>query len=384
MGTITQNKVIEHSKLTTLKHAFRILSKDKLIRIAKKNNYPIGIDLSYKEICSRILRDYNEDKFGKEFYSIIKRQAFNPDLNVQDGFFLSIDEIYKFDIKAFKSHLESYDMNRETKDGQEEVLTFKVIDESVDCLKVLATIDKIKYLYDYGNESSIIYLLPRRAVLEIYPTNNIVYIQTKNTGIYSDIKSTTQLLFQQYFQDDSLKLTKPKMTQSLSTDVGTNGSVVSYFGINKYTIKFLDILYELENKKYNFSEFLVSDIAFDHEDDNHMDLDTMIYSTSFDGKNLLEHDEVKNRILNGRVILSVCLKIIYNEDIGNNKMFMHSIDAGIINQSGYFRMYIKDNDKIDSNIMEYAYIKLKQLFIDSFSSKELNNEDKIKKIIRSN
>jgi hypothetical protein len=384
MESITQNKVIEYGELTTLKHAFRILSKDKLIRIARKYKYAIGVDLSYKEMCSRILRDYTEDKFDQKFYNSIKKQAFNPDLNVQDGFFLNIDEMYKLDIENFKSHLETYNMKRETQDGQEEVLTFEVIGNSVECLKVLATINKVKYLYDYGNESSIIYLMPRRAVLEIYPINNIVYIQTKNSVIYSDIKSTTQLLFQQYFQDVTLKLTKPKMTQTLSTDIGTSGSVVSYSRINRYTIKFLDIIYELENKKYDFSEFFVSAITFDHEDGNHMDLDTMIYSTSFDGKNLLEHGEVKNKILNGRVILSVCLKIIYNEDIGNNKTFMHSIDAGIFNERGYFRMYIKDNDKIDSNIMENAYIKLKQLFIDSFSSKELNNEDKIKKIIRGN
>ncbi|WP_066617806.1 hypothetical protein [Clostridium magnum] len=93
---------------------------------------------------------------------------------------------------------------------------------------------------------------------------------------------------------------------------------------------------------------------------------------------------MRSKILNGRIILSVNLQIIYNETLGNNKFLMHKIDAGINYEKGFFRIYIKDNDKVDNFILENAYIKLKELFIDNFSSKNLNNEDKIKILLRGN
>ncbi|KZL93588.1 hypothetical protein [Clostridium magnum] len=285
MEEITYNGEYESQKIITLKHAFRVLSREKLEKLSKINRYPINDNSKYSEICKKIITDFENGKISNEFYNSIKEHAFNPDLNVLDGFFVQFDNKNKVAISELREFFEMPNSIRKTADGQEEVISFKIINYSEQSIRILATISKVKYIYDYNNESSYTYLLPRRAIIEIY-ANNIVYIQTRNSGIYCDIKGIIQLVLQDYFNDNNLKLVKPKLSQTLSIDLETNGPVATYQMINSYTIKFLDIIYELENMKYNFSEFFVSAITFDHEDGYNIDLDTMIYSTSFDGKNL--------------------------------------------------------------------------------------------------
>lgn len=377
-----ENGLLEfkEQELKTLRHSLNKLTQSEIIEELEVLKFSIDLDRITKkpELIQYIEYMYRHGQLNSDVFEVFRAKAFNLNLDVTDGFFLSFFDDWKFDKTIIKEKVSKW--NEENKDSS---ITLKNINEDN---RVLIQISRLKEKFIFDRESmySTSYLEEDKALVEIYFKEKIVYIQTTNVKIFNSIKTVVRKVLMSIFDKEKVRLLTPKMQQKLSVTLSENENVTVFDDrtINPTTIKLMDLLFELDNPKSNFNGLECTEITFDHEDTEKRDMKSRIDAQSYGGGDLLAKDDVKNLILNNRGIISVEIKIYYNEQITGEDVRIHTVIGGLsIDKLNGLRLYIKNNDFALKRVLEKAYRDLKSVFIQLYSQNSLRNEEKIKSIL---
>ncbi|MEM5626872.1 hypothetical protein AAHB47_25395 [Bacillus wiedmannii] len=123
-----------------------------------------------------------------------------------------------------------------------------------------------------------------KALVEIDFSKKIIFFQTSNSKKYREIQTVIKSLLSIFFENDKFKLSPPKMSQKLTFTLEDDGNTaVLYENISPNTIKFLDLILEMNGAKFNFDDLECIDITFDHEDSKKEDLKAKIERQGFGG-----------------------------------------------------------------------------------------------------
>ncbi|MBN3525059.1 hypothetical protein [Paenibacillus apiarius] len=379
---ILQN-IPEEKEIITLEHSLKMLNYNEIIEVTKQHKVKISEKIRKKSDLEKYLcQQFKAGYIASNFFNAIRERAFNPELNVSDGFYLSFSEPINLTEENLKQHVTS--ANAEINEFQD------IYEAEIELLDYRNRIGKLlfmrkqnKFAYDRNSMFSTKFLEEHKILVEINFAKQIVYFQTSNVGKFRIIRTVVQDFLSIILGVDKLKLFPPKMSQQLSFVINEDGdSATRYEKINSNTIKVLDLLLEINNHTSKFSEFECIDITLDHEDSKKKNTKAKITTQTFGGGDLLATDAVKNLVLEGRIILEVDFKIVYNETLEDEQTRKHTVMAGIVsNNREFFRIYMHNNDLDMKQVINRAYNELNSVFIEHFSAKELRNEDGIKKLL---
>lgn len=384
------SKSIKHyqpreNEIVTMKHALRNLNHAEILSILKKFKIKVGTDIRKRsELVKFVEYSLQKGLLSKELYTEFRERAFNPELNVTDGFYLAFSETLGFNETVLKSYIELW--NKQYNEFEEGNISYsskvELINYSPKKAVLLVTRTQDKFAFDKKSRFSTKYTEEHQLLVEIYPAEQIVYFQSSNTLRYNAIKTVVQNFISLIVNKENLKFFPPRMNQNLSfTFSEKNNKAVVHDNVNPNTVKLLDLLYDLDNENSNFSDLECIDITFDHEDVKNHKLRSRINTQNYGGGDLLSKSDVKNLITQGRVILEVEFKLYYTEKISETENRKHAIMAGITKNLNGLRIYIHNNENNLKNILDIAYKNLKEVFITNYSNKKLRNEEKIKLIL---
>ncbi|AZS14325.1 hypothetical protein [Paenibacillus lutimineralis] len=369
-------------EVNTLKHALRVLNENEIIEaIQEKIDIPSSVNKA-QLLKQFIISNYQKGGLEKEIFDILRVKAFNPELDLTDGFYLSLNQdavkLTEIEIhKIVKEWNEKEDVEYESK--------IEILGFNDKLISFLVTKKIEKFVYDSQCQYSTKYTDDHQVVIEYHYNHDIVFFQTTNTVKYSSVKTVMQDFFKFLLNDEEIKLSIPKFTPRIEYKLKKDGWTVTsspLHNISPTTLKLLDLFSELDKEENNFSHFECIDIKFDHENTGDSSLLAKVNSQSYDGGDLLATDDVKQIILNNRVILFAEFKITYIEEKGEDIVRYHSVLAGIqYDRKKRLRIYIKNNDLGLKRIVKQAYSDLKKVFIQNYSDDNLKNEEKIESLL---
>ncbi|HDR7356141.1 TPA: hypothetical protein QCX18_005401 [Bacillus wiedmannii] len=379
-----QNKQIpSKEEIVTFKHAFKVLNRLQIIDVLAQNKYQVSRNIKkVGDLIELLIKQFKQGKLDKSIYNDIREKAFNPELDVSDGFFLSfLNERKNISEPSFEQAIKNWnesDSQANEIESNIEIISFK----NLSC-KLLVTRYNERYAYDKNSMFSTCFVDESKILVEIDFSKNIIFFQTSNSKKYREVQRVIKLLLSIFFENNKFKLFPPKMSQKLNFSFVNNGNTaVCYDNISPNTIKLLDLILEMKDEKFNFEDLECIDITFDHEDSKKEDLKAKIERQGFGGGDLLEKQDIKNHILQNRIILKVELNLIYIEKIDDEKEKKHILIVGIDNKTNnYFRIYIHNNNHNLRHIINKAYKELKTIFVEHNSNTQLRNEENIKRLL---
>ncbi|MEB4870176.1 hypothetical protein P8831_15730 [Priestia megaterium] len=377
------------NEIITMQHSLRNLNHVEILSVLSTLNVRVVKTIKKRsELVKFIESSFQQGKLSKEIYIAIREKAFNPELNVSDGFYMAFDEVLLLDESQVISWIEIW--NKEHSEFEENSVSYSSKIELIKYHphKVILLVTRLqdKYAFDKSSMYSTKYTEEHQLLVEIHFKEEIIYFQTSNSTKYKVIRTIVQNFISIIVDKEAVKLFSPKMTKLLSFTYKEAENVAKqHSNINPNTVKLLDLLYDLDKEDSNFSDLECKDITFDHEDvkkKKQRFSKAMINTQNYGGGDLLATDSVKGLILNSRTILRMEFSLYYNEETSPEEFKKHAIIAGINsnNQDG-FRIYIKNNDNSLKNTLNSAYIALKEAFIANYANGNIRNEDKIKSIL---
>ncbi|AUO12208.1 hypothetical protein [Priestia megaterium] len=377
------------NEIITMQHSLRNLNHVEILSVFSSFGVKLVKTIKKRsELVKFIERSFQQGKLSEEIYIAIREKAFNPELNVSDGFYMAFDEKLSLDKSQVISYIQLW--NKEYKEFEENNVSYSSKIELIKYYphKVILLVTRLqdKFAFDKSSMYSTKYTEEHQLLVEIHFKEEIIYFQTSNSTKYKVIRTIVQNFISIIVEKESVKLFSPKMTKRLSFTYKEGENVAEqHSNVNPNTVKLLDLLYDLDKEGSNFSDLECKDITFDHEDAKKKQKRlrrARINTQNYGGGDLLATDSVKGLILNGRTILRMEFSLYYNEETSPEEFKKHAIVAGINsnNQDG-FRIYIKNNDNSLKNTLNSAYIDLKDAFIANYANGNLRNEEKIKSIL---
>jgi len=370
-------------EIVTLRHALKVLNQLQIIDVLSQHEYQIDKNIKKVGVLIELLiQQFEKGLLQREIYEDIREKAFNPELDVSDGFFLSfLDEKLNITRSSVQGTVDNWNKIKSQENGinsNVEIISFRN-----GLCKLLVTRLSERYAYDKRSMFSTRFVDESKALVEIDFSKKIIFFQTSNSKKYREIQTVIKSLLSIFFENDKFKLSPPKMSQKLTFTLEDDGNTaVLYENISPNTIKFLDLILEMNGAKFNFDDLECIDITFDHEDSKKEDLKAKIERQGFGGGDLLQKEDIKNHILQNRVILKVELSLVYTEKIDEERERKHILIAGIDHKANnYIRIYIHNNNFNLKRVINKAYKELKTIFVEHNSSTTLRNEDKIKKLL---
>lgn len=368
----------------TLEHALKMLNNSEILDVIHQHKFKISDSIRKKNDLEKYLStEYRNGRLPNKIFTALRERAFNPELNVSDGFYLSFSHKSQAVTeekleKLVKEANGEINKSQDVYGAEIELLNF-----SNQSGKFLVTRKQERFAYDRTSMFSTKFSEEHKIVVEINFAKQIVYFQTSNVLKFRAIRTVVKDFLSIIFKLEKFRLYPPKMSQQLNFTIAKDGkSATRYEGINSNTIKLLDLLLEINNHTSNFSEFECVDITLDHEDSKKNNTKAKINTQAFGGGDLLGTAAVNKLVIEGRVILEIDFKIVYNELQSNGQVKKHTIMAGIENHNReYLRIYMHNNDLELKRVVNKAYNELKIVFIAHFSAKELRNEEKLKKLL---
>lgn len=381
-------------KIVTMRHALNKINQIELKLLINRYNIPIPSEIKKVNVIKYFISQlFMEGRLQPEVFDEVRTLAFNPELYGNDGFFLSYEAEINKNKESFEQTIEKWH-SQVIDDDDEEVAYDDKMDAEIEVItyspqncSLLVTRKFERYVHDGETMYSHQYYDIHSLVVEINFEEKIIFVQTSNTVKFSSIKTVVSsfmayLINENAAKNEYVKLSIPKMEQSLSMTIAENGwTAIANDNINSNTLKLLDLFLELENNSDNFDSFRCAHITFDHEDSS-SDLDDRIKVQSFgaDIGDLLKKKEVKDLILNNRNVLKVEFRLIYTTIVSEEITKKHTINAGIENGKR-LRIYIYNNDLSIKETIKDAYKDLKSMFIEHLGETELRNEEKIKNML---
>ncbi|AMQ05220.1 hypothetical protein [Sporosarcina psychrophila] len=375
-------------EIITLRHAISTLNQLEINLILEKHNYRISSSITkVGEIKKSIFINFKEGNVSKDIYEDLVEFAFNPELYVSDGFFLSYKGNRKdLTEKKLKEYIKAWNNNLSTELQIESKIQLSSYKGNI--CKLQITRNNIKFVYNTKSAYSTQYYEETKGLVEVYFSNNIVYFQTSSSQKYRSLRAVVNSFLTFLFEDENksskLELTAPKMSQGLSFTMSEDGQeAILHDNINSNTIKLLDLLLELVKTGSNFKDIECIDIYFDHEDSELQNLKSKIDRQGFGGGDLLQKGDIIRHILGKRVILKLQFTLSYTQTTSDGSDIVHTILGGIDNNlRNYFRLSISNNNLDLKHVIDNAYTDLKSIFIEHYSNKTIRNEAEIKKLLR--
>ncbi|PEU28634.1 hypothetical protein [Bacillus wiedmannii] len=376
-------QIPSQQEIITLKHALKVLNRLQIIDVLAQNKYQITKKIKkVGELVELLIQQFTQGLLVKSIYEDIREAAFNPELDVSDGFFLSfLDERLNITKSSFEQAVDNW--NESDSQANEIDSNVEIINFRDQVCKLSVTRFNERYAYDKNSMFSTRFVDESKVLVEIDFSKNIIFFQTSNSKKYREVQRVIKLLLSIFFENDKFKLFPPKMSRKLNFSLVDDGNTaVRYDNISPNTIKLLDLILEMNEAKFNFENLECIDITFDHEDSKKEDLKAKIERQGFGGGDLLEKQDIKNHILQNRVILKVELNLVYIEKIDDERKRKHILLAGIDNKANnYLRIYIHNNNLNLKRVINKAYKELKTIFVEHNSSTNLRNEEKIKRLL---
>lgn len=215
--------------------------------------------MNKKDLEKKLENSLSNGKMEPSLYRKIISEAFNPNLEVLDGFFVSFNqEIKPFEDNMMSSLINEFNQAQAEADS-DDTGKITLISQSDKLLKLLVIRDKTSYVHDYGQGFSQAFKNQVKAYVEVYLQSGIVYVQTRNSTVYSSLRTVIQNLFKFSLEDTKFKLQKPQLKQNIPLYLLTENKAADFSNVDSLTVKILDILYEFENMSYSFSGFQVTD-----------------------------------------------------------------------------------------------------------------------------
>lgn len=376
--------IASENELTTLRHAFNILNQIEVLDLIEQNGYSLNKNvIKASELEKILVNDFKNGLLNQKLYEDIREKAFNPELNVSDGFFLSFEnnEI-KITSNLLIKQIADWNTTLSEENGFDSNIDYINFRNNV--CKLSVTRNSEKFAYDKRSMFSTTFVDEHKLLVEIDFKTNIIYFQTSNSTKYRSIKTVVKLFLSILLdKEGKFKLLPPKMSQKLNFTFSKNNSTaIAHNNISPNTIKLLDLLLGLEDSGSNFNELICVDITFDHEDTKAENLKAKIDRQGFGGEDLLRKSDIKQHILNNRGILQIVFKLTYTEELADDRERKHVILAGIDNDTkNHVRIYIQNNNPDLKRVVNKAHKDLKNIFIEHSSSSSLRNEDKIKQLL---
>ncbi|MEW4372352.1 hypothetical protein [Paenibacillus kandeliae] len=393
---VIQLKLPNATEITTFRHSLYLLKKRKRELMVIINRHKINIPTDFDrvgELLSFLVKIFEEGQISMSAFQDFREAAFDPNLQSTDGFFLTfIHDFGKISENKILSYIERWkegiQQNDKPLENNYQVDVELRYFSSERCQFVFIKKNE-RLIYDNQSMFSKSYYDIQKVVVEIYFLEQVIYFQTSNSVKFNAIRPLVAS-FLNYMTEDKhvgIKLLFPKMSQSLNFVISEDGrTATDYTNINRNTIKLLDLFLEIENSN-TFSNFECIDIKFDHEDTtNKSDLHHRIGSQAYgcDIGDLFKKEEIKQHILNNRMILEIEFKIEHTTFNELNHPRKHIITAGIINDKSKIkgiRIYIDNSDYLITQVVKDAYNDLKNMFITHLKDSDLKNESKLKEML---
>ncbi|MCY7990733.1 hypothetical protein [Bacillus haynesii] len=383
-GLIRDNVTVKFKpsteQLTTIYHSLNTLSQIEILNIIE--SFKITIDRTTirkkVELVQYLLYGFKQGLFSVNLFSELRSQAFNPDIDSTDGFFVSFEaDLEKVTRIALETFLNGW--NKKNPNKNIELVSFES-----QMAKVFVTKHSEKFIFDQESMFSIKYNDEKKAVTEIHFDKKIIYIQTTNTVIYNAIRTIIREFLRELLDIDKLYISPPKMSKNLSITFNEEFTRASKENlVHPNTIKLLDLLLELDNSSSSFSGFECVNITLDHEDTiNRKDAKSKIVSQNYGGGDLLKNRVVKELILSNRIIYEIEFNIEYNHEDVEGNLRKQIITVGMINdRKSSLRIFIKNSDYTLRSVIKKAYGELTSVFISNYGLSNLRNEENIKKLL---
>lgn len=386
-GNEIKNDKPKPEEIITLRHALSTLSQLEINIVLEEYGFSVSPSLTkVGEVKKYILKCFEDSKLSKDIYNDLVEYAFNPELYVSDGFFLTFEgENSNFTEKELTDLIAVW--NKKYSDELEIESKIHLSSYKNKICKLQITRNYIRFVHNTKSEYSTQYSEETKGIVEIYFQNNIVYFQTSNSTKYRSLRAVANsfltFLYEEENKNEKLKLTAPKMSRNLSFTLTENGQkAIAHNNINSNTIKLLDLLLELVKEKSNFKNLECIDIYFDHEDSGLQNLKAKIERQGFGGEDLLQKEDIIRHILKKRIILKLQFTLNYTEYRSGGREIIHTILGSIDNNRGnYFRLSIKNSNLDLKHVIDKAYTDIKKIYIEHYSDKKIRNEDEIKKLL---
>jgi len=369
-----------NNQLTTIFHSLNTLNQVEVLNIIESFKIPIDHTTIRKkaDLIQYILFGFREGLFSENLFNELRSQAFNPDIDSTDGFFVSFDEeIREVTEHGLETFLKGWNLANKNKD-------IELVSFSGQKATIFVRKHTEKFIFDQDSMFSIKYNDEKRAKAEVHFDKNIIYIQTTNTVIYAAIRTIIRSFLQDLLGIEKLFLAPPKMSKNLSLTFNENFTEATQENsVHPNTIKLLDLLLELDASSTKFSGFECVNITLDHEDTiNRRNAKSRIVSQNYGGEDLLKSERVKELILSNRIIYEIEFIIEYNHEDQDGNIRKHMITVGMINdRKSSLRIFIKNSDYNLRSVIRNAYDEVTSVFIANYGQSTLRNEDNIKKLL---
>lgn len=380
IGTKNEKFKPTNDQINTIFHSLKTLNQVEVLNIIESFKIPIDHTAIRKKIdlIEYLLYGFREGLFSENLFNELRSQAFNPDIDSTDGFFVSFEaEIGAVTKQGLETFLGGWNQVNKTKG-------IELISFSDQKATIFVKKHTEKFIFDQDSMFSIKYNDEKRAKAEIHFDKNIIYIQTTNTVIYAAIRTIIRGFLQDFLGIEKIFLAPPKMSKNLSLTFNEDFTeAIQENSVHPNTIKLLDILLELDTSSSSFSGFECVNITLDHEDTiNRKNAKSKIVSQKYGGEDLLKSKRVRELILSNRIIYEIEFIIEYNHEDSDGNIRKHMITVGMINdRKSSLRIFIKNSDYNLRAVIKNAYNEVTNVFIANYGQSTLRNEGNIKKLL---
>lgn len=375
------SKVKIEIDLETFKHALRNLTKKEICLILERYNCSIDSKLSKAGIIDSIINKTTNNEITEEMYFTFRETAFSLNKNFYDGFFYKINEVYKdFSIDGFYSELIKKSRDRK---GSEKV-DICLLNKDENNIRFEFKRSKNRDYFDYDSQKSRIYKQFLSADIEIYKETELVYIHSKNITESKIIKTFLDKCFVEVSlltEKRKRVLAEPKFKESIAYNWYKDCVKKDKCKINNITLHMLDLLFEFESGRSDFSNISMKSIYLKENTLYLEDNEARITDSKYGGYNLQQHKKIIEEISNGKRILGFKLEAEYlYQDEETGEEIPTTLPIKILYQdNNSLRISISSEclttEKQD--VLKQAYDNLKELFINKYVSNSILNSDEL-------
>ena len=242
---------------------------------------------------------------------------------------------------------------------------------------------KDKDYFDYDSKRSRIYKQFLSADIEINKETGLVYIHSKNITESKIIKTFLDKCFVEISlltEKRKKVLSEPKFKESIAYN-WYKDNLNDKCKINNITLHMLDLLFEFESNRNEFSNICMKSIYLK---ENTLDLDdneARITDSKYGGYNLQLHKKIIEEINNGKRILGFKLEVEYSYlDEETGEEVATTVPIKILYQdNNNLRISISSECLITGkqDVLNQAYENLKELFVTKYISTSILNGDEL-------
>lgn len=367
--------------LETFKHSLRNLTKREICLILQQYNCDIDTKLSKADIMDNLIKKACNNEIIGEMYYTFREKAFSIDNNFYDGFFYKIDEFYgDFGINCLYDKL----MDKAHSTKNDERICISLINKDENSIIFNFERSKNKDFYDYDSQTSRSFKQLLNAGVEIYRNTGLVYIHSKNLTDSKIIKTFLDKCFvaaASLIDKRKKVLSEPRFQVNIADSWQNDNIKVNDNKINSTTLHMMDLYFEFESDKCDFSSVRMKSIYLKENTLSIGDNETQITDTKYGGNNLQEHKKVIEEIINGKRILGFKLETEYlyqDEETGEEMPTVLPITI-LYEDKNYLRISISSDclSTQKPDVLRQAYNSAKHIFENKFISKSILNGDKL-------